>query len=254
MTLSVIVISLCDASSNFSKNIHIDRKKVIILKASTPSDISAIGLRGQMELSQVESAISLSHKRARDLALVLDSDWALILEEDAIQHVTESEISNFLTELDDALGNSSAKAVHFAPEQFGILRASNFDGFYSTIVLADCAVAYALNRQALRDISHTTFSFNEVADWPKNLRSLDWYSPKCAFFGHPDLIDPNVKSSTLKDRSLRVKQKTFWKLVVEKRTYKTILFLFLSRLGRPYGSGYVANNRFRSTVIKFCLK
>lgn len=250
MTFAVIIISLYDEIGVSFKNIIFDHDEIIILKASTPSDFDTLGPSGVTGISLVESAISLSHRRARDLGLRLDSDWVLILEEDAIQYATRSEISNFLSALDASLGNTSAKAVHFAPEQFGILRSGKFRGFYSTIMLADCAVAYALNRQALLDVSLSSFSSSEVADWPKNLRSLDWYSPKKAFFGHPDLNNPSARSSTLKVRSDRFKGRIPWKLVVEKRTYKTIVFLILSRFGRVYGNGYVANNRFRSIVIK----
>jgi hypothetical protein len=254
MIFSVIVISLPAKNEVLYKTIFFEYAEITVLNAATPSDVEALGHTEPSGISLVESAISLSHRRARDLGLDLGSDWVLILEEDAIQYATKSEISDFLSELEMSLGDTTAKAVHFAPEQFGILRETNSQSFYSTIRLADCAVAYALNRQALRDISLTSFSFNEVADWPKSLRNLDWYSPKKAFFGHPDLSNPNSKSSTLRDRSKRFKKRILWKLIFEKRTYKTIFFLFLSQFGNVYGNGYVANPRFRSIVLKSYLK
>jgi hypothetical protein len=184
----------------------------------------------------------------------VDSDWILIFEDDVIQYAVESEILELLDALDHTLGTHTPNAVHFCPEQFGILTSTRKRDFYSTIILADCAVAYALNRRALEDSDRLSFSMNEVADWPKSLRTLNWYSPKNAFFGHPDISDPNIRSLSKNERGLRRTRISAWSMVLEKRTYKTLLFLFLSRFGKIYGKGYVADSRFRSRVIRPYLK
>lgn len=249
MTYVSIVITLRNYANSFVNcAISLNRESLHFLRASTPADLKIQFDIADKTISLIEMAISLSHKRARDLGVSLDSDWVLIFEEDAIQLAQEHEVYGFLKKLDEVLGCESPKAVHFAPEQFGVMYLHKSKDFYSTLMLADCAVAYALNRSALRIISPDVFSLSEVADWPKTLRKLNWYSPKSAFFTHPNLHETGTSSSS-EGRDARNTLRKKWTFIFSARTYKTVLFLTLAKFGKKYGSGYVVNERFRSKVL-----
>lgn len=254
MSYVCIVITLKDYSDPLVKYaISLNSENLHFLRASTPADLESQLNSANSVISPIEMAISLSHKRARDLGISLDSDWVLIFEEDAIQLAQEHEVYSFLKNLDEFLGHETPKAVHFAPEQFGVMCLHKSQEFYSTLILADCAVAYALNRSALRVISSVDFSLSEVADWPKTLRKLNWYSPKSAFYKHPDLHGTGT-SSTSEDREARNIRQRNRVFIFSARNYKTILFLVLAKFGKNYGSGYVVKERFRSKVLLFYSK
>lgn len=257
MSFVAVVISLERLSNSQSfLNLSISREKLIILEASTPASLQDLGNGEAQNISQVEMAISLSHQRARDVGLREDVDWVLILEEDAIQLVQEEVISNFLSNLDSAVGLAEPKAVHFAPEQFGILLSRKCKDYFSNLMLADCAVAYALNKSALRQLcafSELSDIVSQVADWPTALRKLRWYSPKLPFFAHPELIEEGGSAST-NMRTARLSRRKVWHRLFSKKALKTILFLSLARFGDSYGTGYVVNERYRSKVLSFYSK
>lgn len=254
MSFVCIVIALDKfPKSQSSFNLSLSSEKLIVLKASTPASLQDLGLAESKNISQIEMAISLSHQRARNAGLTVDAEWVLILEEDAIPLVIEETITNFLNNLDLTLGSAKPKAVHFAPEQFGILFGRKSKEYYNNIMLADCAVAYALNKSALARISALSDFTSEVADWPKVLKKIRWYSPKSPFFAHPNLDEEGLSAST-SVRTARLLGRNVWHRLFSKKTLKTALFLGLAKFGDSYGIGYVVNERYRSKVVSFYSK
>ena len=226
-------------------------KNIQILPASRPSDIDKDFVGRIKNISSVERAIALSHHRARALGNSLESDWVISLEEDALPTSNFEFLPHFLTTVAKQFGVGRQIAVHLAPEQFGLLINKPCNVILRTLMLADCAVAYGLNQEALKRSMKVKFKENEVADWPKFIKRFQWVSPLKPIFSHPDLKLPSTSSATSEIREKMNFRKGFIKKLLRFSNFKLITFLVISSFGYPYGNGYVANERFRSKVIPF---
>jgi hypothetical protein len=228
---------------------QIGAKNIHILAASRPSDIDKEFVRRVKNISSVEQAIALSHHRARVLGNSLESDWVIILEEDASPTSNFQFLPHFLAAVANQFGVDRQVAVHFAPEQFGLLINRRSSTILRTFMLADCAVAYGLNQEALKHSMRVEFKENEVADWPRFIKRFLWISPLKPIFSHPDLKLPNTYSATSEMREKMNFRKGFMRKLFKFSNFKFITFLIISSFGNTYGNGYVTNERSRSKVI-----
>jgi hypothetical protein len=249
--LQIIVIALDTRLSTLTKLIDLGHDmgcSVHFLTATTPSNL-VLGENESFKLSQIEMAIAQSHRDALHLAEKHDGDWTIVLEEDANMLVSGPEIKGFLELLESHFSMKSPLVVHFAPEQFGILFKRRGLPYCKVKMVPDCAVAYALNREAVRAANRQPPNNSEVADWPRALKKLNWVTPTYSMFSHP-IVNKDNSSTTLM-RDLRLRKQLFHARYLSKSTLKLIKFLIYRFFGRRFGSGYVADERFRTRIFHF---
>jgi hypothetical protein len=253
--ISIVIISMPNSSSARALKLILEEtvspKSIVIMEASTPGDLNLEITNKGSRTTPIEKSISLSHHRARRIALDSSPDWAIILEEDALLTSNPCNFYDFFSEIDKRFMSDRPLAVHFAPEQFGIMLRTKNTNFLTSFVLADCAVAYGLNRASLIYSCRYLPALDEVADWPKYMRKLKWLSPIQSIFLHPDLKNNEAISSTIKVRTEhRISHNTFSK-IFNTSLIRLATFSFCSRFGKVYGEGYSVNEKFRSRVLQF---
>jgi GR25 family glycosyltransferase involved in LPS biosynthesis len=221
-----------------------------LMKAITPNDLTLPKeLKNSNGLSEVEIAISESHRLARKIASQKNLDWALILEEDAICLQTKKSLLDFVTSIEFFFKPSTPLAIHFAPEQFGLLWKKKNEPFFRVEFIPDCAVAYALNSASLQYLASYPQHIIEVADWPKPMRKIKWLAPLTPFFAHPNVTE-SISSTMLHRRARRAQKFSIVRWATLSRV--KALVLILSRVvAKEYGNGYVEDERFRTRIVHF---
>lgn len=229
--------------------------EVEILKATVPSDFSEQELAKNKKLSQVEMAISRSHRRAQMTSFGSSNEWLLILEEDAQMSKEIVQLPKLIMEFQE-IAQKKPIAIHLAPEQSGIMVSSRYEDFFKLLVVADCAVAYLINKKASQLIGTNFDYMSEVADWPKIIRKIDWYAPKQSLFFHPNLCDRENTSASSGERNLRITLSPKIQRIRRLLVHRFLLLILIMPFSKKYGKGYSASERIRSrvlTVPKFIL-
>ena len=225
--------------------------KARVLSATTPESSDFISLEN-IKLSPVEIATSISHQRARKFALELGCEWAIILEDDAQIIGGFENIETLIKQIEMTLGHESALAVHLYPEQFGILKSNSKESFFRVLSVPDCAVGYAMNKNALRATMSIQGIETEVADWHRELRKFSWFAPKSSLVIHPDVRKSNIRSLTRDPRNHRVNQRT----LIKRLASYPILKMFFLRFPLPYSSSYghnpISSEKLRTKVFGTC--
>ena len=222
-----------------------------ILSAITPSNLTASDLVNGDGLTEVEIAISLSHHMARHRAMILNSDWCLIVEEDAIIKFTKEEMLLLIQNIslkfrprDIPLG------IHLFPEQFGILARKINDNFAKVRYLPDFAVGYVLNSKAVKKAME--FQNNkkiEVADWPQFMRvEITWFAPLVSFILHPDLNLSSTPSATRIHRQVRANH--IWvKKLFNQRNFPLLIIRIGHLLHAKFGNNPIDSEKIRSIIV-----
>lgn len=223
-----------------------------ILSAITPSDLIRSNFMNYNDLTEVEVAISLSHHIARKRAKKLNSDWCIILEEDAIINFTKEEIIFLIQEISSK--NTSIHiplGIHLFPEQFGILVTNKRENFAKVRYLPDFAVGYVLNYSAIKkSVEFQNFIKIEVADWPKFMRSkINWFSPLVSFVLHPNFHLSGTLSATRVHREFRAEQ--IWvKKIFSRRNFPLLLIKVGHLLHIKFGINPIDSEKIRSILIR----
>ena len=254
LSLSVVFISVPgqrDCKSLIASVSAILPVVVQRLDASLPSGALNLSNSKGFAISGIESAISESHHRAREISFKLGCDWALILEDDAVATLELQNLPELLHVLGSCFDLETPIGIHLAPEQFGIMIRKKSEVFLRNIRLADCAVAYILNRPALQSCLDAGAPIMEVADWPKALRRFQWISPLKPMFAHPHISNVEVTSSSFAPRLFRSQSKSLVRKLIEYPYHIMFTFKVASWLGSNYGNGYVQSEKIRSKVIGF---
>ena len=237
-----------DCSSLVTSISSVSPLGVYLLKASLPNNKlnpSDVGI------TEIESAISRSHHRAREQAFKMGADWALILEDDAIATSELHKLPHFLEQISSIFNSKVPLGIHLAPEQFGVMIGNRSDIFVKSIYLADCAVAYILNKVALESCLNSGPPVLEVADWPRVLRKFQWISPLKPMFVHPYLSNSDSKSASVAPRLLRNQGRSLIQKFIKYPYLIMLRFWLASWLGSNYGVGFVESEKIRSKVIRF---
>jgi hypothetical protein len=220
-----------------------------IVTGITPQQLPQNVLKNEFSsLSMIEIAIAKSHEKARQIARAKNLDWVVILEDDAVPLADNGSLEAFLKQIETTFGNSDPIAVHLAPEQFGLLWKRRRDCFFRIALVPDCAVAYALNHEALEFLSNKPTNLNEVADWPHSMKKLRWIAPLKPYFKHPQIEIED--SSTMDSRKQRRENRPVLKKIFATSMVKAVFILGLRLFTKPYGTGFVEDKRFRTRILQ----
>jgi len=251
-SLSAIIISKSDSDiSSGLKSVLDEMFYTEILPAITPPDLNASDLVSGHGLTEIEIAIALSHCMARGRAATLNSDWCLIVEEDAIINFTREEILCLIQNINSEYRTEEIPlGIHLFPEQFGILFRKKNNNFANVIYLPDFAVGYLLNSNAVKKSLECQNNWKiEVADWPKFIRAeIYWFSPLVSFILHPDFHLSSTLSATKVHRQIRANR--IWvKKLFSLRNFP----LFVIRIGHlfkiKFGNNPIDSEKIRSILV-----
>jgi hypothetical protein len=248
--LSVYIITVKGARNydNLVKSvIHSFGVNPTILLGVTPNDLPCGGMglhihEGKYrQLSCHEVAAALSHARARELALVEGSTWALFLEDDS--ELIQKDNLDFITDVMN-LPTEIPFFVHLFPEQNGILKNCKFPGMKFIWKMPDYANAYALNSKGINALTKSAnVSHLYLADWPKFSRHIVKIAPVRSIFRHPF---QSIDTSLISHERLRIQgsSKTFTFF------YRLKQFIFkISRIPLPkFGTERIATENLRSVT------
>jgi hypothetical protein len=230
-----------------------------ILKGFTPGDLgcdsTCMGHGSSQELSCVEFAISEGHRKMRNIARNYDFRAYLFLEDDALPHCSIKSLSNLINDMDTLSGSSKEYAIHLFPEQNGLLAMRSIRNIIRVYLLPDYAVSYVFSKKTLKGIEvQDHLISNSVADWPKYIRKLNWYSPGQSFFIHPDVRELTTRSTTKIDRKNRQATQTFTQKYLNPYSYLTVFLPLFRSIGREYGINQIESSKLRSACIGFPFK
>ena len=207
-----------------------------ILESITPVDLSCqsqnINHHHFKGLTCVERAASVSHQVARNIASTFDTDWVIIMEDDAVIN------KNFFAFLHEITSSSVFKVknpigFHLFPEQFGILKKISAN-IARVLMIPDYAVAYILNGPALKlSMDSSVKCTRFLADWPKFLKNIHWFAPLKSTVFHPEVnpmsdFDSSIHSSRIYRLSKLNKFHIYYKF---RRMIIMIFSLFFKELG-----------------------
>lgn len=248
--IEVVIISVEGSESlpKLEKTLQKLRFNYSVLLATTPENLE-LKTSTTISLSPVEIATAISHQRARAFVLEQGCEWAIILEDDAQILDDFIDIQFLIENIEAYFGRESKLAIHLYPEQFGILRSNSREPFFRVISLPDCAVGYAMNKNALNASIFIQGIENEVADWHSEIRKLTWLAPKASLVLHPDLGNSKIRSLTTNPRNNRVMARSF----LEKLIMYPYLKMFVLRINFPclrkYGCNPISSEKLRTKTL-----
>jgi len=196
-------------------------------------------------LTCVERAASVSHQIARNIASSFDTNWVLILEDDAII------FEDFFNSLEELISLSLDKyheplGYHLFPEQFGILKRKSAN-LAKILLMPDYAVAYVLNQPALRFAANNSHSCSrELADWPSYMKKISWFAPLQSCVAHPVLSGLFHNSSIETSRSSRQKS---WGILFFRNWTKKVILIFTIPFSRKLGDNQISAPDLRSRYL-----
>jgi GR25 family glycosyltransferase involved in LPS biosynthesis len=224
--------------------------KFEILESITPFDL---GCNSQLknhyhsrDLTCVERAASVSHQVARNIASTFDTDWVIIMEDDAI---IGKNFFTFLFEIATTKFFQIQKPIgfHLFPEQFGVLKtiSTNVAKVY---LIPDYAVAYALNKQALKfSMGSSDQCSRFLADWPKFLKSINWFAPLQSTVFHPEMSSKfDLNSSIQLSRNNRLSQLNRFSIYDK---FKRLILIVSALFLRDLGTAKISSPKLRSKYL-----
>jgi len=237
-----------------SKSLHLledipEVAEIVIFKSLTPKILGCEEHKHNHNRGYTcnEHATALSHQAARNFAFTKDWDWTIFVEDDA------EILKDFISKILDVLSFNFSKpkhgiALHLFPEQFGLLKRLT-DKIYKVIFLPDYAVGYVLDRQALfYCLQESNKVHCYLADWPRFIRKLDWYSYQTSLVIHPDLR--NIQSYTNSDielgRNQRFTEYSLWQRILNSRFLMIVVLKLMRLIGNDYGNAPIQAQNFRT--------
>jgi len=173
-----------------------------------------------------------------------------ILEED---FMPRGELKDFVKSLSCCLRflskRSSPAGFHFFPEQGGIFRTSRTTDFLRAVWVPDFAVAYALNREGLAKVLSAPVDPRSVADWPKQVRKIEWWANETSVFLHP--APELVRSENHQLRFNRKRKRFEARSWVNRQVWVQMLIRFSPlMLTERIGNQTIENELIRSVVLR----
>jgi len=248
--IEIVVISVAGSESLPKLENDLDRIRIPfrILLATTPQSSDFVS-NGDEKLSPIEIATSISHQRARKLAFDLGCEWAIILEDDAEILNGFVNIPNLIAKIDFNFKHVSELAIHLYPEQFGILKSNLNEPYLRILSLPDCAVAYAMNKNALKASLEIQGIESEVADWHPAMRKFSWFAPNASLVRHPDVRDPSVRSLTAGPRNDRINARSVIDKMLSYPMMKIFFLRIILRYSKSYGNNPISKEKLRTRIL-----
>jgi hypothetical protein len=227
-----------------------------IQQATTPLDLGCqvdsqkYCAQHSSKITCIEWAIVNSHRSAQELSQMFPWETVTILEED---FMPRGELKDFVKSLSCCLRflskRSSPAGFHFFPEQGGIFRTSRTTDFLRAVWVPDFAVAYALNREGLAKVLSAPVDPRSVADWPKQVRKIEWWANETSVFLHP--APELVRSENHQLRFNRKRKRFEARSWVNRQVWVQMLIRFSPlMLTERIGNQTIENELIRSVVLR----
>ena len=208
--------------------------------------------RKNYTLSKSELACSLSHIKARQYGLSLNSEWIFVFEDDAII-LDENEFTHAIRDAINTFDCNKPIAISFFPAQYGVFRKiKKTKNFLKVYKVPDYSVATLYSRKAL-SIANLSIDkqIHSIPDWSKFLKhNLQWFAVSDCSIDHPTLDDtesPSYIQQERFERHAKLKESSYQ--IVSRLRY--LLFSGIKFFSKSYVGGTIASEKLRSRILRF---